>query len=172
MLLVASSGMVVIAGIAAETEGAVAASGARAASAADASAHAAAAALAPGDARDQLSVTLQMGQRPCEFPYPREAPPPAAPNPAQDIDTDACQAAFDAAQRAARANDGAITFFVLGPDLRDDVPGTGPGRIQVVVHVAVRRKLPLMQRLCPDAPGDGGGICWAEATAAAERRWR
>ncbi|HEV3123752.1 MAG TPA: hypothetical protein VG266_04160 [Candidatus Dormibacteraeota bacterium] len=172
LLVVAASATTLLAGMAAAVEGAAAAAGQRAASAADASAHAAAVALGPGEARDALSASLQAGVRPCQFPYPREAPAPPSPDTAEERDTDACQAAFNAARSAAKDNGAALVFFVLGPDLRDAVPGVGTGRIQVIVHVAVPRRLFIAQRVCPDLPGDGGGLCWAEATAAAQRRWR
>lgn len=172
LLVVAASGTALLAGLAAFADAAAAASNQRAAAAADASAHAAAVALGPGDARDALSATLQAGQRPCEFPYPRDSPSPPTPDVAEDRDTDACQAAFNAARTSARRNGAALVFFVLGPDLRDVVPGVGAGRIQVIVHVAVARRLWFVRRACPDSPGTGGGLCWAEASAAAQRQWR
>jgi hypothetical protein len=148
---------------------AVTASQQRAVAAADAAAHAAEVVLAEHPRSAQLSVELQSGESRCVFPEPAGATGPVRPDPSASSGTlfaDPCQVAFAVAREESQRNGAQLSFFVVGPDLRDRAPGAGAGRLQVVVRIARPRRLPGSSWLGPLVTS--AGICQVEAESAAE----
>jgi len=159
VLLVAASAAVLIAGVAAGDAAAVVASGHRAQLAADAVAHAAAGALAGDPDRAGLSIEVQAGRTVCS----RTGSGASGGEPL------ACAAAWAAAGQAATASGAVILDLAVGPDLRDMRPGSGPGRLTVLAHVAVARRLIAPGRCRPTPAGPRPDrLCWAEAWSGAQ----
>jgi Flp pilus assembly protein TadG len=129
----------------------------RADNAADAVAHAAASVLAADPDRDQLSIAVQAAGGACDG----TAQPAGSTGPA-------CPRALATARQAALDNNAVLLRLTVGPDLRDDRADRGAGRLVTLALVAVRRGLPVLPARCPDAPGTGPDLCWAEAWSAAQ----
>jgi hypothetical protein len=159
VLLVAACAAVLIAGVAVGDVAAVVASNHRAQLAADAVAHAAVGALAGDPGRTSLSIEVQAGRTICSrtgSTAPGDEPP-------------ACAAAWAAAGQASAAAGAVILELAVGPDFRDLLPGAGAGRLTVLAHVAVARRLVVPGRCRPTPPGPRADrLCWADAFSAAQ----
>jgi hypothetical protein len=129
---------------------------ARAQSAADALAHGTAAFLLGASGRDELSIAVQAGT-PCDTDAG-----------GADSAGPACVRAVVAARELAGANSAVLRRLIVGPDPRDMRDGRAAGRFLVEAHVFVARGLPIRPGTCPNQPGSGADLCWADAWAAAQ----
>ena len=151
-----------IIGLATASGAVLASSAERAGAAADAAAHGAEVVLQTGADRDDLSVALQAGAQ-CAWP---DALGSELPFPASLL----CPQVVWAAQDLARGNGAELLELHVGPDLRDRAPGAGAGGLIVLVHVAVRRHLPALGRLCAGPLPAASPLCTADAWSAAQAR--
>lgn len=156
LLVTVLMGTLATGGMGAVDAAAAVAAQSRADNAADAVAHAAASLLAADPDRDRLSLAVQAGGA-CE-----------AGQPVGDDLGPACGRALAAAHQVAAANGAVLLRLSVGPDLRDETPAKGAGRMLTLALVAVPRGLPVWPSHCPRSPGTGPDLCWAEAWSAAQ----
>jgi len=158
LLVTMLMGALMTGGLGAVDTAAAVAAQSRADNAADAVAHAAASVLAADPDRDQLSIAVQAAGGACDSTTPSAGSTGPA----------ACPRALATARQAALDNNAVLLRLTVGPDLRDDRADRGAGRMVTLALVAVRRGLPVLPARCPDAPGTGPDLCWAEAWSAAQ----
>lgn len=131
----------------------------RATSAADATAHASAGFLAAYAQRDDLSIEAQAGRAACEL----DVTTPGA----DGMDSPLCGPVLDVARSVADDNGARLENFVVSADPRDYVDGKGPGRLLVLVRVALPQKLPLSVAGCGTSH-ENTLLCFARAWGSAE----
>jgi hypothetical protein len=163
MIVMLASVLVAILGMAGALAFAIGAEAARAQNDADAAAHDVEAWLLelPPWTREDLSSKVQSRPGSCAV-FAR--PGPGFPTPDDD-----CRSLFAATGRRLAVDsrgEAVLLGLVVSADARDARNGRGPGRLEVMAFVALRRPLPGCGGASPPEVGARDG-CWAQAQAAA-----